>query len=368
MTGAPEFTFASNALSMHGAGLCVLPITPAKTPAVTGFNRWRRRPAARVVRTWIAQFPNHNIAIVPGMAKTRLLVIDCDDLAEDERVEALFGPSPLQVRTRRGYHRYYRDCGSDLPSNLRMIGLAVDIKRGRSLVVAPPSVHESGHMYELAQGNWNLIGDLPFANFSNVIDMLQKNEARLRATMRDGSRAQNLNDRLCSAVWGCRSLEELVAVAEALNREFECEGLRALDAVEVGHRARTVWRDRERGKILAPGARDDPLVHYGALSAIDTGRASDAHVLLEKLVLEHAARTEAGKTFNITPVAMARAGVIPGWTKERYKNARDVLIEASLIERVSECGWRDGKRVGAQYRLTARAVRKTASGPRGGQS
>jgi hypothetical protein len=35
-----------------------------------------------------------------------------------------------------------------------------------------------------------------------------------------------------------------------------------------------------------------------------------------------------------------RAGVMPGWPRERYERARDLLIEAGLIVKLSDY-WRD---------------------------
>ena len=89
------------------------------------------------------------------------------------------------------------------------------------------------------------------------------------------------------------------------------------------------------------------------LEELDPKHASDAMYLLLRLRLEHSSRCEQGETFAISPFAMARDGVIEGWTCERDQNARDVLLQAGLISRESEYvrGYKTG--VPARYLLTS---------------
>ena len=157
--------FASSAMPMSRAGLAVLPIGPNRLPSVSGFNRWKRPPGERTIAGWIDIYPDNNIAILPGLSG--VVVVDCDDADQDDEVEELFGATPIRVVSRRGRHRYYKAAQIPLPGNLREYGLDVDIKAGSSLVIAPPSRHESGHIYRL-EGDWLDLKHLPPISVDNL--------------------------------------------------------------------------------------------------------------------------------------------------------------------------------------------------------
>jgi hypothetical protein len=55
-----------------------------------------------------------------------------------------------------------------------------------------------------------------------------------------------------------------------------------------------------------------------------------------RLRIAHSAACRRGETFCITPKAMAKADVIPGWTRERYETARDLLLLSGLVEKVAD--------------------------------
>jgi hypothetical protein len=61
---------------------------------------------------------------------------------------------------------------------------------------------------------------------------------------------------------------------------------------------------------------------------------------------------------------MAKAGLIPGWTRERFEHARDLLLAAGYIERVV-----DFKRNSAAGRLAGKfRLVMTAGGAARGRS
>ena len=169
--------------------------------------------------------------------------------------------------------------------------------------------------------------------------------------MRDGSRAQWLNDQLCREAPWCDQFSDVLDVARTLNTKFEERGYMPLSDEEVTERAGKVWRDVENGKLkqwvrgsgVAKASRSD----IETLSLIDPKRASDGLMLLMKLRLEQGARSSRGETFCITPKAMAAAGVIPGWDCKRYARARDLLLAARLLLRIAP--FRSSGRVAAQY-------------------
>ena len=71
--------------------------------------------------------------------------------------------------------------------------------------------------------------------------------------------------------------------------------------------------------------------------------------LMLMLQAQHTARCRRGETFSITPRSMAAHGIIPGWTRERYERARDLLLETGLLVQLSP--HRSKGRKAAQYAL-----------------
>jgi hypothetical protein len=98
------------------------------------------------IRDWWAQWPEANVGIALKPASLLLLDLDSHEALEEARKNGL-PPGPA-VRTGRGEHRYFRNPWSDVATAVRKgASCAVDVKVS-GFVVAPPSVHASGHRYE----------------------------------------------------------------------------------------------------------------------------------------------------------------------------------------------------------------------------
>lgn len=99
---------------------------------------------------WVGAPDSCNIGILTGSRSGDLVVLDFDMLDGPERI---LGMTPEQlavvtmvVRTGRGWHVYARANGS-MVSRTPRAGL--DFRGDGGMVVAPPSVHPSGHVYAL---------------------------------------------------------------------------------------------------------------------------------------------------------------------------------------------------------------------------
>jgi hypothetical protein len=344
--------FAQNARAMHAHGLAILPISRSRQPLVRGFGRWEKRPSLRAIQAWAKAHPDSNIAVHPG--QSGVIVVDVDDMSQDGEVERLFGDTPIKVTTRRGIHRYYRAPDTPVPGNLRAAGLNVDLKAGSAIVIAPPSIHESGHVYAL-QGDWSDLRNLPPLPRNWLDRFERKDPPRGALRMRDNSRGQWLNDQLCGRAAECGSLDDLLAQAAQLNHRLRANGYVPLEEEEVLKRAKEVWRAVQEGKLkCAPSFRgtvSTTLQEIEGLAALSRRHGSDAVVLLLKLRQMHAKRCEAGGTFCITPRAMADNAVLPGWTKPRYELARDVLLTSGLVQKVQSFRKSGASRKAAQYFL-----------------
>jgi hypothetical protein len=349
--------FADNAMAMHRHGLAVLPLGIDRTPRVMGFDQWKTRPGKVTITKWMRAHPTDNIAIVPSLSG--VLVADCDDASQDQAVEDLLGPTPLKVVTRRGRHRYYRKINERLPGNLRFAGLQVDLKAS-GIVIAPPSVHESGHIYRL-EGDWSALRDLPPPHLQRLAALLVKGGCRdAISAMRDGSRGQWLNDQLCKCAMACASFEDLLQRAVALNDELEVRGFGHLPEAEVLKRAQKVWNDAQSGKLRPASVYKDTLktslTELDLLSRTSRKHGPEALLLMLKLRAMHTDRCRRGETFCLTPRSMANAGMIAGWSRERFQHARNVLLQAGLIVQVTPFRRRGDKRQAAQYRLAEKGA------------
>jgi hypothetical protein len=170
-----------------------------------------------------------------------------------------FGKSDLRTITRRGEHLWYRKVHARLPGNLRRFGLDVDIKTGNQIVIAPSSIHESGHIYLFDNSDWSALGRLRQLNVEGLLALTmptapghrdRQQAPQSRVSLRDGSRKLTINDQLCQCAWTFSSENEMLASAFNLNHKIGLADPRGpLPAEEVVEIERSVWRDRERGRI-----------------------------------------------------------------------------------------------------------------------
>jgi hypothetical protein len=206
------------------------------------------------------------------------------------------------------------------------------------------------------------IRDLPPFNVQALQRLLDKAApqnvtpgARPHMGLRDGSRKLWLNDLLCSHAMHCDTERELLDVARTANMDLPGSGHAMLEDAVVVERTAVVWRDAQEGKLKAWRGRSGNARACGSeldeLCMLSQRNGPDAFALLIRLRLAHSAACRRGETFCITPKAMATAGVIPGWTRERYETARYLLLLSGLVEKVADLKVTRKGRIGAQYRL-----------------
>jgi len=361
-----ELIFAHNAPRLRQAGFAVLPAN-GKKPRRTGYRKWRHAPDLSVVSMWAEQDPSADIVYVPGLSRARggdhgIVVIDGDDEEACAQIVEVFGDTPGKVKTRRGYHGLYRATGLDLGklTSLKKFGINADIKHGNSIVVAPPSRHQDnrGFAYAWDGCDETVIRDLPPFNVQALQQLLGKaaaQDVKPQMGLRDGSRKLWLNDLLCSHAMHCDTELELLDVARTANMDLPRRGHAMLEDAVVVERTAVVWRDAQEGKLKAWRGRSGNARACGSeldeLCRLSQRNGPDAFALLIRLRLTHSAACRRGETFCITPKAMAKAGVIPGWTRERYETARDLLLLSGLVEKVADLKVTPKSRIGAQYSL-----------------
>ena len=104
---------------------------------------------ARQIKAWWRKWPDANIGIATG-AISGILVIDIDGREGLDAWQILLAQNraslrTVTVKTARGWHLYFK-----LPSGFVIpcsTGGGLDVRGEGGYVVAPPSIHASGHVY-----------------------------------------------------------------------------------------------------------------------------------------------------------------------------------------------------------------------------
>jgi hypothetical protein len=388
--------FGAHAVALKRAGLAVLP-AKGKKPIRTGFNAWTNAPGLETIKRWAEKNPTANIVYIPGLSRSRrnrngLVVVDADNAEEIERVEATFGNTPAMIDTRRGRHFIYRAPEASLGriGSLRPLGFEIDIKHGQKgsgICVAPPSRHpdQAEFVYTWHPGSGpETLAELPSFNLQALQGLIERGSKTLPnatqaapaaaarpghgvkgtartlgkafpALFRDGSRKLGLNDHLAAHAWAIDDFDTCLDIAHTWNDDLsETWGLEPLSETEVIGVCRGILVDLERGKLVRTHRRRAIAItdadEVRAMSVYDNGPDALAFLLL--LRAEHRARCCRGETFALCVKSMVEARTMGHWAARRYREARDTLLKAGLIETVAEAR---GRRA-AQYRLRQRVL------------
>jgi hypothetical protein len=138
----------SAALDYAALGLAVFPCGfRSKEPATRrGFYDASTNPAT--IRRWFGGDVAYNVAVRTGLA-SGVWVLDEDTAGALAALERKHGPLPptLQSQTSRGRHWWWR-ASSPVPCSASRIAAGIDVRGDGGYVLAPPSVHPSGKIYE----------------------------------------------------------------------------------------------------------------------------------------------------------------------------------------------------------------------------
>lgn len=154
----------SHALALASAGFPVFPVyevktgicacgdpqchSPAKHPRIKHGLKDATVSVTQIERWWTL-WPDANIAVATGNG---LLVVDIDGPTGEESLQGLDVPDTLTVRTGRGRHLWFAGKGS----NKRGLHPGIDIRGEGGYVLAPPSGHVSGAIYQWDRVEWGL--------------------------------------------------------------------------------------------------------------------------------------------------------------------------------------------------------------------
>jgi len=124
-----------------------------KTPAIWSWAEYQERlPTKDEVSQWFDENPDANIGIITGQI-SNLVAFDLDSEGAVGYAEVEGGfPDTVKVKTGKGYHVYMQYPGFEVRGSVNK-KLDIDIRADGGYVVAPPSVHGSGNIYEWEEGH-----------------------------------------------------------------------------------------------------------------------------------------------------------------------------------------------------------------------
>lgn len=131
-----------NALLWHDLGIATMPILARdKRPALPTWRRYQDAlPTNAELQMWF-ESGRYNLAVITGWQN--LVVLDFDNRDVFARWLLTHRAETYQVQTQRGIHLYFY---SQEPAECTR-GEGWDVKASGGYVLAPPSIHPSGHVY-----------------------------------------------------------------------------------------------------------------------------------------------------------------------------------------------------------------------------
>ena len=138
-------------------GWAVFPVSAKNKKPLTPHGCKDAKKTPGPIRAWWKRFPDASIGIATGSI-SNLIVID-EDVDEDKGIDGIHEmmlwerdngdlPETISVITGRGgSHRYYKYNGDDLKNRTSIIE-GVDVRGEGGYVIAPPSIHPNGTLYE----------------------------------------------------------------------------------------------------------------------------------------------------------------------------------------------------------------------------
>lgn len=135
------------ALDYLARGWQPLPIVPRKKKPLIDWKEFQYRlPTADEVRGWWERWPDAGVGLVTG-ALSGFVVIDIDSEAAAQAFKELVGDVvTLTSVTARGRHLFFKHAGFPVGNRVRILD-AMDVRGDGGLVVAAPTVHETGVRY-----------------------------------------------------------------------------------------------------------------------------------------------------------------------------------------------------------------------------
>lgn len=395
---ADELIEIATAISQH-VPRSVLPLSADKVPLVKGWGNdgiSLAQTCKIIERAADRDLENHPMLGIRTGKASGLTVVDLDlkeapatvDLVK-RRIAEMFGQPVYVVMTPSGgEHWYYRHDGEGNHNLRGSHGLPVDVKGEGGQVAIAPSWGGSGRQYrwrisadDAALGWMEILaaagkrstpqGDDPFGlptikagalasvpvidgGGAKVAPRKQKAQDETGAVVRglrvgdpveDGRRNDTLFRVVRSHAADGLPDDEVEAFAHDYNVRYMVPPLpdadlqKILGSVRKYRLENNLWRAGDEARAVVP------------VSAVTSDElSSDALRLMMFIQCRHSAHNA---PFPLQADAMARAGFMPGWKRDRYNKRRAELVEANFLK-VHNQGGKHGKGHASMYRIARR--------------
>lgn len=148
----------ATAQELDRLGLRVIPAKFQDKAPLVDWKKYQTTPTTSMLSQWFSKGRTYNYWVMTGLA-SRIIVIDADNAAGDAWWRSQLGNELLdattKVKTSKGYHYYFRIPDDwDKPVSSWSVhdrndpdAESFDVRADGTGVIAPPSIHESGHKY-----------------------------------------------------------------------------------------------------------------------------------------------------------------------------------------------------------------------------
>lgn len=146
--------------ALRRLGLSVIPVPrpngrqhDGKRPSIAWREFQTRLPTGAEMQRWFGDRAT-NLAVITG-GVSGVVVVDVDSEEAVPWVREHLPQTPWIVRTRRGWHLYYRHPGVPVGNRAHLGGMKLDVRGDGGYVIGPGSLHASGAAYR-AIGDWTV--------------------------------------------------------------------------------------------------------------------------------------------------------------------------------------------------------------------
>ena len=274
------------ALHYAEMGLAVFPLVCRdKVPAVVGGCKVATTERTTIERWWDKN-PQYNIGIATGNKSSGLVVIDLDvdknkgidgyDVLRDWQNKHGKLPETWQSITGRGgYHYFYKD--AIVHSNRVGLYEGVDIRGDGGYIVAPPSVHPNGNIYEWEQGP----EEYEIAQVDNIVNDFLKGEKQRRDS------EHKTNFKVPELIPEGKRVDTIVRLIASLRTKgLDDDAIKAAVRVENEKRCNPPLKEKELEKAVFPALKRDWQVnshYYNNFNAMNENDNKYVNEVLKKL-------------------------------------------------------------------------------------
>ena len=274
------------ALHYAEMGLAVFPLVCRdKVPAVVGGCKVATTERTTIERWWDKN-PQYNIGIATGNKSSGLVVIDLDvdknkgidgyDVLRDWQNKHGKLPETWQSITGRGgYHYFYKD--AIVHSNRVGLYEGVDIRGEGGYIVAPPSVHPNGNIYEWEQGP----EEYEIAQVDNIVNDFLKGEKQRRDS------EHKTNFKVPELIPEGKRVDTIVRLIASLRTKgLDDDAIKAAVRVENEKLCNPPLKEKELEKAVYPALKRDWQVnshYYNNFNAMNENDNKYVNEVLKKL-------------------------------------------------------------------------------------